>query len=46
MLNWVHSVAQIIVSFLAKINEEKDIDFWKILQNEANFRELSNKQGI
>ncbi len=43
MLNWVHhSVAQIIVSF-NKISEEKDIDFWKILQNEV-ILELSYKQ--
>lgn len=44
MLNWVHHSVAPSLSLLAKISEEKDIDFWKILQNEANFRELSYKQ--
>ncbi len=38
MLNWVHHSVAPSLSF-SKIRR-KDIDFWKILQNEANFREL------
>lgn len=44
MLNWLHHSVAPSLSLLAKISEEKDIDFWKILQNEANFRELNYKQ--
>ncbi len=40
MLNWVHHSAVPSLSLLAKSLKKKIIDFWKILQNEANFREL------
>ena len=44
MLNWVHHSVAPSLSLLAKISADKKIDFWKILENEANFRELSYKQ--
>jgi hypothetical protein len=44
MLNWVHHSVAPSLSLLAKISADKKIDFWEILQNEANFRELSYKQ--
>ena len=44
MLSWLHRSVAPSLSLLAKISEEKDIDFWKILQNETHLRELNYQQ--
>lgn len=44
MLSWLHRSVAPSLSLLAKISEEKGIDFWKILQNETHLRELNYQQ--